>query len=183
MELLFLAIMVAGLAYLLLMIFGSAGEVFDFDGVLESLGIDALFGMDVGPEGDASGIGCGVIAAFLTGFGAVGLTGSVSDWNPFLMLAGAVVFGWVLGQIMLRVLRFVYAQQSSAVFNNEDLIGSSARVTINSGAGKTGEAMVELGEIRKYPIKEVNDAALQRGDVVEIININGRFLEVKKKRV
>ena len=182
MAMLFLAIMIAGLAYLLLMIFSGVGNVFEVDSVLESIGIDALFGMDMSTSGDASGLGCGVIAAFLTGFGAVGVTGSVGGWNPLLMIAAAIAFGWVLGQVMMRVLRFVYAQQSTEVFHNEDLIGASARVTINSGAGKTGEAMVELGEIRKYPIKEINGAALQRGDVVEILNINGRFLDVKKKR-
>ena len=181
MELLFLAVMVAGLAYLLLSIFGSMGDAINIDGVLDNTGIDALFGIDVGAD-DSSNLGCGVIAAFLAGFGAVGVTGTVNGWNVLLMLAVAVAFGWVLGRIMIRVMRFVNAQQSTAVFRNEDLIGTSARVTINSAAGKTGEAIVELGEIRKYAIKEINGAALQRGDTVEIVNINGRFLEVKKKR-
>lgn len=184
MEILFLIIMLVGLLYLLLMIFGGAVTVIDIDidSALESTGLDTVFGLDSAGGGEASGLGCGVIAAFLAGFGAVGLTGSIGGWNPLAMLVAAVLFGWLLGRAIVALLRFVYAQQSTDVFRSETLIGQSARVTIDSPAGKIGEAMVEEGEIRKYPIKEMSGLALQRGDTVEIVDINGRFLRVKKKR-
>jgi membrane protein implicated in regulation of membrane protease activity len=185
MELVFLAIMLVGLLYLLLMIFGGLGDVFqlDIEGALEGTGLDSLLGLaGAADSGEASGLGCGVIAAFLAGFGAVGLAGTVAGWNPFLLLAAAVAFGWVLGRAVVALLRFVYRQQSTDVFHNEDLIGTSARVTINSAPGKTGEVLVELGEVRKYPVQELSGAALQRGDTVEIVAVSGRFLQVKKKR-
>ncbi|HLV35617.1 MAG TPA: hypothetical protein VKY59_10910 [Spirillospora sp.] len=184
MEILFLIIMLVGLLYLLLMIFGGAVTVMDIDidSALESTGLDTVFGLDSAGGSEAGGLGCGVIAVFLAGFGAVGLTGSIGGWNPLAMLVAAVLFGWLLGRAVVALLRFVYAQQSTDVFRSETLIGQSARVTIDSPAGKIGEAMVEEGEIRKYPIKEMNGLALQRGDTVEIVDINGRFLRVKKKR-
>ena len=184
MEWIFLAFMVTGLAYLLLMIFSGIGDVIpiDVDGALEGTGIDSLMGLDVEGADDVSGLGCSVIAAFLAGFGAVGLTGTVSGWNPVVILAGAVLFGWGLGRAVVAVLRFVFNQQSTEVFHNEDLIGLSARVTINSAADTTGEVIVESGEVRKYPVQELSGAALKRGDTVEIVNVSGRFLQVKKKR-
>jgi hypothetical protein len=181
MEWLFLALMIFGLAYLVLMIVSGIGDLMpiDVDGMLEGTGIDSLMGLE-GAE-DASGLGCSVIAAFLAGFGAVGLTGTVMAWNPLLMLLVATGFGWGLGRVVVAIMSFVFRQQSTEVFHKDDLIGLSARVTIDTAAGKTGEAMVESGAIRKYPVQEVNGAALQRGNTVVIVDVNGPFLQVKKK--
>ena len=82
----------------------------------------------------------------------------------------------------MTLLRFVYNQQSTSVYSSSDLIGMSARVTIDSPAGKTGEAIVEHGEVRKYSIQEINGAALKRGDTVEILEADSHILKVKKKR-
>lgn len=185
MELLFLGIMLMGLLYLLLMIFSGMGQVADFgiDGVLESTGLDTLFGLDAGDAGEASGLGCSVIAAFLAGFGAVGLVGSLLNWSLLLIIVGAFVFGLLVGRLVVRTLRFVYNQQSTDVYSVQDLIGSSGHITINSGAGQTGEVLIESGQILKYPVKEVNGAELKRGDTVEVVAVQGRFLHVKKKRV
>lgn len=184
MEWIFLSIMLVGLLYLLVMIFGGTLNMLDLevDGLLAQIGLDAVFGLDTDGGSDATGLGCGVIAAFLAGFGAVGLTGTAGGWNPLALLLGAVLFGWLLARAVTGLLRFVLAQQSTDVFHNETLIGLTGRVTIASAAGKVGEAMVEQGEIRKYPIREINGAALHRNDIVEIVGISGRFLQVKKKR-
>ncbi|MBZ0298004.1 MAG: YqiJ family protein [Anaerolineae bacterium] len=187
MELLFLGIMLTGLLYLLLMIFSGIGEVADFgiDGALESTGLDAVFGLDLdaGDTGEVSGLGCSVIAAFLAGFGVVGLVGSLLHWSLLLIILCAVAFGLLVGRLVVRILRFVYSQQSTEVYSAQDLVGSSGRVTINSGAGQTGEVLIESGQILKYPIKEVSGAELKRGDTVEVVAVQGRFLHVKKKRV
>ena len=182
MAVLFGIIMLVGVAYLLLMILGGLGDAFNMDGALESTGLDALFGVDSPEVGEVSGLGCSAIAAFLAGFGAVGLTGVLAGWNMIVIVAVSIAFGYGLGRGVVALLRYVRAQQSTTVFSNRDLLGMPARVTIDSPAGKTGEVLIEGEQILKYPVKEVNGAALKRGDFVEIVDIEGRFLLVKKKR-
>jgi membrane protein implicated in regulation of membrane protease activity len=184
MAFVFGALMLLGVLYLLLMIFSGLGHAIDMDvdGALDKSGLSAVFGLDKTAADEASGLGCSVIAAFLAGFGAVGLTGTLLDWPLPLILIAALVVGVLLGRGVARALRFVYAQQSTAVYANEELIGQFARVTINSAAGKTGEALVEGDHILKFPIREVGGAELRRGDTVEIVDVQGRFLLVKKKR-
>lgn len=169
--------MLAGLAYLLLMIMGILNDTPDVDGVFEDNALGALFGV-----GDAEGLGCSVIAAFMAGFGAVGLTGTLAGWNILIIFVSALVFGVILGRMVTTILRFVYNQQSTSVYSASDLIGMSARVTIDSPPGKTGEAIVEHGEVLKYSIQEINGAELRRGDIVEILEASGHVLKVKKKR-
>ncbi len=58
----------------------------------------------------------------------------------------------------------------------------SARVTIESAPGKTGEAMIESGAfVTRSAVKEVNGVALYRGDIVEVVNVESGLLYVKKK--
>ncbi|MEO0563468.1 MAG: hypothetical protein AAF125_15265, partial [Chloroflexota bacterium] len=66
-------------------------------------------------------------------------------------------------------------------FSVNDLVGMTARATINSDAGKTGEVMVEVGRMVKYPVREVNNQPLARGDEVRILAVDGRYLEVEKQ--
>lgn len=42
--------------------------------------------------------------------------------------------------------------------------------------------MVEGDYVQKHAIKEVNDTALARGDVVEVVDVDNSVLYVKKKR-
>jgi membrane protein implicated in regulation of membrane protease activity len=130
------------------------------------------------------GFGCTILAVFLAGFGSIGLLGISSGWNIITTIIAALVFGLVLGRLAIGVLRFVFRQQSGTVVEREGrLIGVSARVTIDSPEGTTGEAMIEGEHVEKYPVKEVNGAALRRGDHVEVVEINGGILYVKKKRM
>src|SRR5690606_13986797 len=104
-----------------------------------------FFGGDM-DFGDASGDGdftLMIAAAFASAFGAVGLLGRLSGWALITTLAFALVFGFVIGRVVLLVLRFVMRQQSTSVSRVDGLIGSSARVTIEAPAGAISEAMVE----------------------------------------
>ncbi len=171
MEYLFGGIMLAGLVYLVLMIVG-LGDSLDFE-VSGFLGIE---------NPDAEGIGCGAIAAFMAGFGALGLTGTLMGWNPIGTLLTAVLIGLIIARISMSLLRFVYRQQSKPItFSAHDLVGKVAHATIDSAPGTTGEVLVEAGELHKYPVKEVDGAALKRGDQVLVVDIEGRFLRVKKQ--
>jgi membrane-bound ClpP family serine protease len=170
MEIVFGSIMVVGVGYLLLMVFGLADnlELFDVDG---ALGLDA--GMD--------GMGCALIAVFMAVFGAFGLTGVLLGWNLFGTILTAVALGLVLSRLGLAALRQLRRQESKPIaFAHTDLIGRNAKITIASAPGKTGEVLVEAHTILKYPVREINGEALQRGDRVTIVDVEGRFLVVRK---
>lgn len=143
-----------------------------------------FFGGDLdGVDGGDGEFTLMVAAAFAAGFGAVGLLGTLSGWALLTTLAVALVIGLVMGRAVLSVLRYVMRQQSTNVGHIDRLVGASARVTIEAPEGAISEAMVEGEYIQKYAIKEVNGAALHRGDVVEIVNADGSVLYVKKKRL
>ncbi len=183
MELLFGGILLAGLTYLLLLILGVFGEGLDLgvDSVLEGSGLDALLGLDI--DSAATGLGCSVLAVFMAAFGAVGLTGVLSGWHLLAILFAALLVGFGIARAAAALLQWVYRHQTAPItFSDSDLIGQSARVTIDSEPGTTGEVLVEAGEIVKYPVQEINNAALRRGDLVEIVDVQGRYLRVRKKK-
>ncbi len=145
-------------------------------------GGDGTDSLDVG---DASGDGeftLMVGAAFASVFGAVGLLGTLSNWNLPLTLVIALALGLAIGRVVLSLLRFVLRQQSTQVAHRDKLIGAAGRVTIDTQAGQISEAMVEGDYVQKHAIKEVNDTALARGDVVEVVDVDNSVLYVKKKR-
>jgi membrane protein implicated in regulation of membrane protease activity len=163
------AMTLLGVLYFLITILSGSDLIGDID----------LPGIDVG-----DGFGCTILAVFLAGFGSIGLLGVSSGWNLVTTIIAALVFGLILGRLAVGLLRYVFRQQSGTIQPREgQLIGTSARVTIDSPEGKTGEAMIEGEHIEKYPVKEVNGAALRRGDHVEFVEINGGILYVKKKRM
>ncbi len=186
MEFFFGGIMVVGLIYLLLQIFGGIGDIFDFgvDGAIESLGLDSLFGLDFEADtgvGEATGLGCFVISAFLAGFGAVGLTVLNAGFSLPIVVVISLVLGYAVSRLVVAMLMAVLKRQYSDDFSLDDTIGTTATVTIDSAAGTTGEVMLEgAGGRRKYPVKEVESTALRRGDKVEVVAIDGRFLRVRK---
>lgn len=183
MEFIFGAMLVFGVGYMFLMIVGGIGSSTDFgvDGIFHDLHLDALFGLDADTSGEITGIGCSVIAAFAAGFGAVGLTATRMGWNVFVGLGLALLMGYLLGLAVTRFMQVVMASQSTERFSSQDLIGFSARVTINTPPGQTSEVMVEEGQMLKYAAKEINGAELKRGDIVQIVDVEGTHLRVKKK--
>jgi membrane protein implicated in regulation of membrane protease activity len=144
------------------------------------LGGDLGDGADIGSDG--SEFGFTVVAAFLAVFGAVGLLGWFSGWSLPITLLAALGVALLAGRSVMALLRLVMRQQSTSVTHIGDLIGQSARVTIDTPAGATGEVMVEGEYVGKYAIKEISGAALHRGDHVEIVDSSSGILQVKKKR-
>jgi membrane protein implicated in regulation of membrane protease activity len=147
------------------------------------LGGDA--GVDLGGDlGSETGqFGCSVIAAFMAAFGAIGVLGLLSGWNLLATLGVALGIGILGARVVYSVLRFVVRQQSTATTRIEDLIGATARITIDTPAGKVGEAMIEGQYVEKHAIREESGEALVRGDEVEITDIEGTVLRVRKKRM
>lgn len=145
---------------------------------------DADFDLgDGGADADGDGdFGMMIVAAFLAAFGAFGLLGTLSNWGLPLTLAVAVVAGLLIGRGALALLRVVVRQQSTAVTDNDLLIGASGRVTIDTPAGTTTEVIIEDGYVTKYAAREVDNHALSRGDHVDVVNVENGTLYVKKKR-
>ncbi len=161
----FAALTLAGVIYFV------ASLVLGDSGLLE--GVDIPF---VGQEQ----FGCMILAAFGAIFGAVGLLGTLSGWNLLVTLVAAAAIGILAGRLALVVLRFVMGQESATI-GVRDLIGMDARMTIETPAGKTGEAIIEGVDVVKYPAREVDGGALHRGDQVQVVNFSGGILYVKRK--
>lgn len=179
MDVIYTGLLVVGIAYLLLMIIGGFAEslVPDLDGALDAVGLDGILGLD---GAEATGLGCSVIAVFMAVAGAVGLVASHAGWSFILTLLVALAVGMVMARGASGVLRYVYAGQFTAVRSSEHLIGQIARVTVAAPAGQTGEAMIETGEVVRHAIRELDGAALERGDQVEIVDIKGHYLIVRR---
>jgi membrane protein implicated in regulation of membrane protease activity len=179
MEVLYSGLLLVGLAYLLLMIISgfADGLVPGLDGALDAIGMDTVLGLD---GAEATGLGCSVIAVFMAVAGAVGLVATHAGWSLLLVLLVAVAVGMVMARGAAWVLRYVYAGQFTAVHSDQNLIGQTARVTVAAPAGQTGEAMIETGEVVRHAIREVNGEALERGDQVEIVEIKGHYLMVRR---
>jgi membrane protein implicated in regulation of membrane protease activity len=140
------------------------------------IGID--LGLDIG-EG-AFGSGCNVIAVFCVGAGALGVVGALAAWNPVLTVLLSLLLGLVFGRIFQKFLQFAMQQQSNDPLTKAKLIGLTARVTVPVPAGKMGEALVEHVERIKYAIRNVDNAPLNKGDTVLIIDVQAGRLLVRK---
>lgn len=183
----FASILAVGLIYMLFSIF--FGGLVDVDADLDldmdfDIGGDA--GVDIGGDAEASsearGIGCSVISSFMVGFGSMGLIGSLSGASLIFSILSGLIFGLIFGRTMLWALRFVLRQQSNDLMTTNSLIGTRARMTINTPAGKVGEALVEADSLIKYPVVSLDkETPLNKGDYVEVVDVmNGRLL-VKKR--
>lgn len=145
-------------------------------------GIGEILHIDIGGFGDTDGgFGCLIIAAFMSVFGVVGLMGTLSGWNLLVTLIAAGVVGALVGRVVMAIMRLVMSQQTPSIAP-EDLIGMIARVTIDTPAGKTGEAIMDSEHVSKFPVRETSGAALKRGDQVEVVDSSEGVLYVKRKR-
>ena len=180
---LFGTILTIGATYIVAMIFlggiVDAGVDADVD-VDFDIDIDAdVGGADTGVE--AVGISLNVIAAFCVGLGAMGLVAALNDWSVLLTGLSSVLFGAFLGRFFQVVMNFVLRQQGGDVITSNSLIGSSARMTVNTPAGKYGEALIEEPERIKYPARHIGGEALEKGETVIVVNVEEGRLYVKKE--
>ncbi|MCC6804555.1 MAG: hypothetical protein IT319_16850 [Anaerolineae bacterium] len=165
------AITLAGVIYFIFSIL-TGGD----NGIADALPVD----FDALGDGDGN-FGCLIVAAFLSVFGVVGLLGTLSGWNLLMTLVAAVAIGALVGRGIMAVLRLVMRQQTASIAP-ENLVGMIARVTIDTPAGKTGEAILDTTDVAKFPVRETSGAELKRGDQVEVVDFNSGILYVKRKR-
>lgn len=172
-PMLFGGILVAGGAYIILIMFlGGSGDLdIEFD-------VDA--GADIDASSEAVGFSLNVLAAFAVGVGTVGFLASLSDWSWLLTLISSLLFGAILGRILQVLLNFAIRSQGGEVIKESDLLGAEVRVTVNIPAGKIGEGMIEEPERMKYAIRNIDDEPLNKGDFVRVIDIKDGRLFVRK---
>lgn len=129
---------------------------------------------------DAVGLSLNVMAAFCVGTGAMGLVASLNDWSVLLTILTSVLFGLLLGRAFQVILGYVFRQQGGDVTSTASLIGSTARVTVDTPAGRLGEALIEEPARMKYAVQHLRDEPLEKGDMVRVVEVvNGR-LHVRK---
>lgn len=181
---LFGSIMTVGVLYMLVSLI--LGEL-DFDADVD-FDADADLDLDLDTDADFSAdssegvkVGCSAIAAFFAAFGAVGLAATLGGQPIWLVTIVAAVFGLVIGRLVAQGMAFLKRQNYTTVQGTEALIGREAHATIHIHPGKIGEGMVHADEHLKYAIRETTGQELFRGDMVQVIGMEGNVLLVKKQ--
>ena len=176
-ELLFAASALVGgilfvLYFFLLMIGGIATDVFD-----------GLFGIDVDMGADASfkALTFQGIMAFMMFFGLAGLYVLKSDGGPSMsVLAGAVAGGISMYSTGKLFELFVTLQQDGTTDLSE-AIGSKGQTYLRISNNGVGQVTVDVnGAQRTYNAKSEDDAEIGTGDFIEVVDVIGEVLVVKR---
>ena len=176
-ELLFAASALVGgilfvLYFFLLMIGGIATDLFD-----------GLFGIDVDMGADASfkALTFQGIMAFMMFFGLAGLYVLKSDGGPSMsVLAGAVAGGTSMYFTGKLFELFVTLQQDGTTDLSE-AIGSKGQTYLRIGNNGVGQVTVDVnGAQRTYNAKSEDDAVIGTGDFIEVVDVIGEVLVVKR---
>ena len=177
MELLFAASALVGgilfvLYFFLLMIGGIATDVFD-----------GLFGIDVDMGADASfkALTFQGIMAFMMFFGLAGLYVLKSDGGASMsVLAGAVAGGISMYSTGKLFELFVTLQQDGTTDLSE-AIGSKGQTYLRIANNGVGQVTVDVnGAQRTYNAKSEDDAEIGTGDFIEVVDVIGEVLVVKR---
>jgi len=176
-ELLFAASALVGgvlfvLYFFLLMIGGIATDV--FDGLL---GID----VDLGADASFKALTFQGIMAFLMFFGLGGLYVMKSDGGATLsILAGGIAGGASMYATGKLFELFVDLQQDGTTELSE-AIGSKGRTYLRISADGVGQVTVEVNGAQKtYNAKSEDNAGIATGDFIEVVDVIGEVLVVKR---
>ena len=176
-ELLFAASALVGgilfvLYFFLLIIGGIATDVFD-----------GLFGIDVDMGADASfkALTFQGIMAFMMFFGLAGLCVLKSDGGASMsVLAGAIAGGLSMYSTGKLFELFVTLQQDGTTDLSE-AIGSKGQTYLRIGNNGVGQVTVDVnGAQRTYNAKSEDDAEIGTGEFIEVVDVIGEVLVVKR---
>jgi hypothetical protein len=176
-ELLFAASALVGgilfvLYFFLLMIGGIATDVFD-----------GLFGIDVDIGADASfkALTFQGIMAFLMFFGLGGLYVLKSDGGASLsILAGGIAGGASMYATGKLFELFVTLQQDGTT-DLVEAVGSKGQTYLRISEDGVGQVTVEVnGAQRTYNAKSEDGAGIATGDFIEVVDVIGEVLVVKR---
>jgi membrane protein implicated in regulation of membrane protease activity len=189
-DVLFSALLAVGTVYILaILLLGGIGDAVGEVGSVDA-DIDADFDIDgdadvdtdaaSDAESEAVGISLNVLAAFSVGVGAMGLVASLNDWSVLLTVLASLLFGLLLGRFFQVTMTWVLRQQGGDVRSSVSLVGLRARVTVDTPAGSLGEALIEEPERMKYTIEHLKDEPLEKGETVQVVEVEGSRLKVRR---
>ena len=144
---------------------------------------DGLFGIDVDMGADASfkALTFQGIMAFMMFFGLAGLYVLKSDGGASMsVLAGAVAGGLSMYSTGKLFELFVTLQQDGTTDLSE-AIGSKGQTYLRIANNGVGQVTVDVnGAQRTYNAKSEDDAEIGTGDFIEVVDVIGEVLVVKR---
>lgn len=166
MTLVFLALALVGLLFLVLSMFG---------------GHDVDHGADAGGPGLLSLRG---FAVFLTTFGAVGAVVSLSlparSGRTLIASVLGVASGIAMGGIYLLAMRLVHSQQASSLVEDRELLGAEAHVTVTIPDNGLGEVSCRIaGQTVRRMARAQGRASIPEGTKVRITDVYGDTVVVE----
>ena len=176
-ELLFAASALVGgilfvLYFFLLMIGGIATDVFD-----------GLFGIDVDMGADASfkALTFQGIMAFMMFFGLAGLYVLKSDGGPSMSVLAGAVAGGISMYFTGKLFELFVTLQQDGTTELSEAIGSKGQTYLRIGNNGVGQVTVDVnGAQRTYNAKSEDDAEIGTGDFIEVVDVIGEVLVVKR---
>ena len=176
-ELLFAASALVGgilfvLYFFLLMIGGIATDVFD-----------GLFGIDVDMGADASfkALTFQGIMAFMMFFGLAGLYVLKSDGGASMSVVAGAVAGGVSMYSTGKLFELFVTLQQDGTTDLSEAIGSKGQTYHRISNNGVGQVTVDVnGAQRTYNAKSEDDAEIGTGDFIEVVDVIGEVLVVKR---
>ena len=196
----YFALVAIGLIYTIISLIGAdfgsdvdlGGADFDFHvGEFDVAGVhvpDLDIGMDapdvdVGGAIDVPSLSPFAIASFITGFGATGIIANLAfEVSAIISLLWATLGGLLLGGAMQFIFGAILLKsQGSSQVRVAQMTGTIAEVTVPISAGGNGQiAFVARGRRVTYVARAAGDAAISRGEKVEIVRIVGGTAVVRR---
>ena len=176
-ELLFAASALVGgilfvLYFFLLMIGGIATDVFD-----------GLFGIDVDMGADASfkALTFQGIMAFMMFFGLAGLYVLKSDGGASRSVVAGAVAGGISMYSTGKLFELFVTLQQDGTTDLSEAIGSKGQTYLRISNNGVGQVTVDVnGAQRTYNAKSEDDAEIGTGDFIEVVDVIGEVLVVKR---
>ena len=176
-ELLFAASALVGgilfvLYFFLLMIGGIATDVFD-----------GLFGIDVDMGADASfkALTFQGIMAFMMFFGLAGLYVLKSDGGASMSVVAGAVAGGISMYSTGKLFELFVTLQQDGTTDLSEAIGSKGQTYLRISNNGVGQVTVDVnGAQRTYNAKSEDDAEIGTGDFIEVVDVIGEVLVVKR---
>lgn len=138
--------------------------------------------VDTGGDATISIFSTKVLGTFVMGFGAAG---SIATYYGLGNLGASLVgllFGGLLGGLMLLVVNVFYRQQASSLVPTSSAVGHTGNVTVSIAEGSTGEVSVSVdGQYCTYSATSSDGNPIAKGQSVRVVKTLGSHLIVEKE--
>ena len=167
---------------LILFLMGILGGDTDVDADLD-VDVDVDVDVDAGDLGGPGALSLKLILFFLVGFGAGGYLSAYFKWPLHHVLSGLLggCIAWFLGY---KVLKFLYAQQSTSQIRLSSFVGKQGRVVVpipeGGGTGEIEATNEETGQNTYFSARATDpQKAYSKGDFVTIQSVTGKTAVVE----